>query len=79
MNPEKFFNHYKSNGWVVGKAPMKDWKAAVHTWENNEFDKPARPVAEGRNEKMILPENFGNRKKSDPMPVKMKKKYGIQD
>ena len=36
----KWFNHYQSNGWKVGKNPMKDWHAAIHTWENNSFDKP---------------------------------------
>lgn len=28
----QFWNHYESNGWKVGKASMKDWKAAVRTW-----------------------------------------------
>ena len=32
----KFFNHYESNGWKVGKNPMKDWKAAIITWERNQ-------------------------------------------
>lgn len=30
--PQKFFLHYESNGWKVGKNPMKDWKAAVRHW-----------------------------------------------
>lgn len=29
---EVFMNHYESNGWKVGKNPMKDWKATVRTW-----------------------------------------------
>jgi len=41
VNPVKFFNYYESNGWRVGKNKMKDWKAAVHTWENSDFNKPA--------------------------------------
>ena len=36
VNAEKFFNHYESNGWMVGKNKMKDWKACVRTWEQNE-------------------------------------------
>lgn len=36
VNPEAFFNYYESNGWKVGKNPMKDWKAAVRTWHCNE-------------------------------------------
>jgi hypothetical protein len=35
VDPESWIDHYISNGWLVGnaKAPMKDWKAAVRTWE----------------------------------------------
>jgi len=35
---QKFFNFYESNGWKVGKNPMKDWRASVRTWESNSFD-----------------------------------------
>jgi uncharacterized protein YdaU (DUF1376 family) len=35
LNPVRWFNHYTANGWKVGKAPMKDWKSAVRTWETN--------------------------------------------
>lgn len=38
IDAERFFNHYESNGWKVGKSPMKDWKASVRTWEQNEFN-----------------------------------------
>lgn len=33
VNAEAFFAYYESNGWMVGKNKMKDWKAAVRTWE----------------------------------------------
>ena len=36
VDPDRWFNYYSSNGWKVGKNPMKDWKAAVRTWENND-------------------------------------------
>ena len=29
---ERFVSWYDSNGWKVGKNPMKDWKGAVRTW-----------------------------------------------
>lgn len=35
INPEKWLAYYESNGWMVGKSKMKDWKAAVRTWESN--------------------------------------------
>ena len=28
-----FVNFYQSKGWKVGSQPMKDWKAAIRTWE----------------------------------------------
>ena len=42
VDPEKWFNYYTANGWKVGKNSMKDWKAAVRTWERNEEN--AAPV-----------------------------------
>lgn len=32
---EKFFDYYQSNGWRVGKNPMKEWKAAARNWVKN--------------------------------------------
>lgn len=40
VDPERFVNYYESNGWKVGKNPMRDWKAAVRTWETNGNDSP---------------------------------------
>lgn len=37
VNPNKWHDHYTARGWMVGKSKMKDWKAAVRTWENNDF------------------------------------------
>ena len=39
VNAIKFFNYYEANGWKVGKNSMKNWKAAVRTWEQNNYDK----------------------------------------
>lgn len=33
IDAENFVNYYESKGWVVGRAPMKDWEAACRTWE----------------------------------------------
>ena len=35
VNANKFFDFYESKGWLVGKNKMKNWKAAVRTWEGN--------------------------------------------
>ena len=57
VDPERFIDYYESNGWRVGKNPMKDWRAAIRTWERgdnstsyNNYNKtpvndaPARPT-----------------------------------
>jgi hypothetical protein len=36
---QRFVDYYESNGWKVGKNPMKDWKAAVRTWKQQNNDK----------------------------------------
>jgi hypothetical protein len=35
VDPQRWFDHYTANGWMVGKNKMKDWKAAIRTWEKN--------------------------------------------
>ena len=41
VDAQKFIDYYTSNGWMVGKNKMKDWKAAVRsTWEKDKFAKP---------------------------------------
>ena len=39
VDAERFHAYYSSNGWRVGKNKMKDWRAAVRTWERNGIDK----------------------------------------
>ena len=36
---EKFFDYYESKGWVVGKVPMKSWKAAARNWKRSWLEK----------------------------------------
>ena len=36
IDAEAFWNYYESKGWVVGKAPMKNWKSAVTNWAKND-------------------------------------------
>jgi hypothetical protein len=32
---QKFYDYYESNGWRVGRNPMKSWQAAMRNWKNN--------------------------------------------
>ncbi len=36
VDAEMFVDFYSSKGWMIGKNPMKDWKAAVRTWERKD-------------------------------------------
>ena len=49
INAEQFINHYDSNGWMVGKTAMKDWKATVRNWyirEHPGWKKPKKKHVE---------------------------------
>lgn len=43
VDPQHFLDYYEANGWRVGRNKMKDWKAAVRTWERNGYDKGKKP------------------------------------
>lgn len=51
VDAEAWMAHYESNGWRVGRSPMKDWKAAVITWQKNNFGsmRPKEQTREQRN------------------------------
>lgn len=34
VDPARFVDYYTARGWKIGNSPMKDWKAAVRTWNN---------------------------------------------
>lgn len=36
---DRFFSYYESNGWMVGRNKMKNWKMAVNTWISNQQNK----------------------------------------
>ncbi len=36
VDPQTFVDFYSSKNWMVGKTKMKDWQAAVRTWESRE-------------------------------------------
>lgn len=40
---EAWYAHYESNGWMVGKVRMRDWKAACRTWLSDTYGSRASP------------------------------------
>lgn len=51
VDAEAFINHYTSNGWMVGRNKMKDWKASVRTWERTS-PKPTAQANLGADERV---------------------------
>ena len=61
VDAQRFCDYYTANGWKVGKNPMKDWKAAVRTWEKDK-PKASKPqtVPSYKDDVDRLLERFGN-------------------
>lgn len=47
VNAEEVWDYYESNGWRVGKNPMKDWKAVVRNWKRRQFSGASTKRQEG--------------------------------
>ena len=44
IDANAFIDYYESNGWKVGRNPMKDWKAAVRGWASRDRDGTVQPA-----------------------------------
>jgi hypothetical protein len=44
VDAEKWYDFYSAKGWKIGKEPMKDWKAAVRTWERKQMPQKKEPT-----------------------------------
>lgn len=53
LNVDRFLDYYESNGWRVGKNPMKDWRAAARNWAAQDKD-------DARNKAAPDPKRFDN-------------------
>ena len=40
LDGQKFIDHYEANGWMRGKNKIKDWRACVRTWKQNDKSTP---------------------------------------
>lgn len=50
VDAERFFDYYTSNGWKVGKNPMKDWQATVRNWEKSSSEQKTQNITEQEKE-----------------------------
>lgn len=63
VDPEQFVAFYTSKGWKVGNNPMKDWKAAVITWEKR--NKAEAPVKRNNSKLKALEQHYLNEAVND--------------
>jgi len=50
IDVDLWYDTYQSKGWMIGKNKMKDWKAAVRTWERNRFGQQEKPNKKAENQ-----------------------------
>lgn len=60
VDPEAFVDFYSSKDWMIGKNRMKDWKAAVRTWERSRTEKNQQTRKEAVPAWMSKPNKFHN-------------------
>ena len=48
LDGQAIHDHYESNGWMVGRVKMKDWKAAVRNWARNDSQQNAKGGSDGK-------------------------------
>lgn len=56
LDAQYFIDYYESKGWYVGKNKMKDWKAAIRTWQRNRNETPVKqqkPFVDGSGYKIL--------------------------
>ncbi len=60
IDGEAFCDFYESKGWMIGKSPMKCWKACVRTWKRMDKHQYGKPVSARKVEGKTLKERYLN-------------------
>ncbi|MFR9611767.1 MAG: DUF6291 domain-containing protein [Rikenellaceae bacterium] len=43
LSAQTFIDYYTSNGWMVGRTKMKDWRSAINNWARRDATAPGNP------------------------------------
>lgn len=60
---QDFWDHYTSNGWKVGRVPMKDWEAAARGWQRRNLKSDSKPKMSPQHRQNRI--NYLNEKKAE--------------
>jgi len=75
VDPQGFIDFYASKGWLVGKTPMKDWKAACRNAES--WERWNKPMPKGRQPQDFQP-SIERIRKNNEMLDKFLEEHGIE-
>lgn len=67
VDAQRFIDYYEANGWKVGRNSMKDWKAAIRTWEKNDGSFSNKRVTTKQERQEELPEWYGKELTNEEM------------
>lgn len=65
ISPQAFFDFYESKNWMIGKNKMKNWKAAIRTWENQRKGLTTYATSPSSNKTSITVPDWYNDYKND--------------
>ena len=81
VDAQHFVDYYTSNGWKVGKNPMKDWQATVRSWQRRESQPVSSPSKSAKpnpaldyEQRTYSPNDFG-----DGFFIDLEKEYGSKE
>lgn len=77
VDARSFVDFYESKGWMVGKNPMKDWKAAVRTWEQRDDFRVSRQPS-GRQKPTLADIYAENDRQLQETLRKIQERYGTE-
>lgn len=60
IDAQRFVDYYEAKGWMIGKNSMKDWKAAIRTWEKNDGSFSNKTITQEK-----VPEWFSEEQKQE--------------
>lgn len=58
VDPQTFIDFYTAKDWMIGKNKMRDWRAAVRTWERNRSERKKQNPALKYEQKKIRDQDF---------------------
>ena len=66
MDAQEFYDYYESNGWKVGRNPMKDWKASARNWARRDKKRSQPQLTNAQKKTLASWQRWKENTKDDP-------------